>query len=205
MSMTLVALAAALAASRAAGENEPAACAPAQAAVTFIMDYKFHHLPIVMDVETPDFSSERRDESAKQAAISVAAGFRRVVRYQVPARAPAREKAPPQTETIKALWIKRDSDPRITCPTFKGFASGLGLQFVDKQREEQLRKLGADGYYQAVFVQLTTPVMNAAQTEGLAFFSDYAGPLGGGTSLLLIRKGTNGDWRVVQQLPMSIS
>ena len=203
MSTTLVVLAAALIGNQMGSGTELAACAAARAGVADVLRYPIDQRPTVMDVESPSF--DRRGWSAREAVSSVTRGFRSVVRYQVPVGSPANDKAPPRAETSRALWAAADNDPRVDCPSFKPFAASLGLQFIDEQQAEQISKVGADGYYHGAFVHITTPVLNAEQTEGLAFYSRYAGPLAGGTFLLLLRKASNGDWRVTLQLPMSIS
>jgi hypothetical protein len=52
---------------------------------------------------------------------------------------------------------------------------------------------------------MTLPVISAAHGEAIALVGSYSGPLAGQSFLVLIRFGSDGNWRVAGGFPISIS
>ena len=187
------------------GAPQPApACAAAEAAIKYL-SLQDSRRPMAWS-NGPPSSLVRQTMSVDQATTYLEKGSDAITALAIQTKGKAGEKAgPPSRASVVALWAAHDTDPIVVCPGFQSVASRAGLLFPSEREARQLLRLGRDGLYQAEFVGLNTPVVNAAQSEALAIAGVGAGPLAGGQSILILRKDAQGKWFVAQDITTAVS
>lgn len=104
----------------------------------------------------------------------------------------------PARATVDAFFSAGVSNPMADCAGFPGFAVGLGAMRVDEGQSPDDERVLSDGFYAVPYVTLTLPAINPSGTEAMGEAEAFLGPELGEVRQLLLRKGPDGAWRMIE-------
>uniref|UniRef100_B0SYM6 Uncharacterized protein n=1 Tax=Caulobacter sp. (strain K31) TaxID=366602 RepID=B0SYM6_CAUSK len=110
--------------------------------------------------------------------------------------------APPAKATVQA-FLTADLISATGCEAVRRFAIGRGVSLNAPPGPRRINR--RSGRYTYRSIRLSVPVFSQDGTEALAYADSSSGPLGAGGALWLLRRGSDGVWKITARLGLWVS
>lgn len=110
--------------------------------------------------------------------------------------------APPAKATVQA-FLTADLVSATGCEAVRRLAIGRGVNLKAPPGPRRISR--RSGRYAYRSIRLSVPVISPDGTEALAYADSSSGPMGAGGALWLLRRGSDGAWKITARLGLWVS
>ena len=110
--------------------------------------------------------------------------------------------SPPARATIQA-FLTADLVSAAGCASVRRVAISRGVKLKAPPGPRRINR--RSGRYAYLSIRLSVPVLSPEGTEALAYAESSSGPLGAGGALWLLRRGSDGAWKITARLGLWVS